>query len=51
VFEMNDETVLKLTSQVPESKPSGLKGWIPWVRKITYSTTKKRRLNTSVVRA
>ena len=47
----NEEAVLKDTSQGPESKPSGLNGWMPWVRRITNSTTKKRALNTSVVRA
>ena len=51
MFETNDEAVLKETSQVPESKPSGLKGWIPWVRRITYSATQNSTLNTTVVRA
>ena len=48
---MNDAAVLKLTSQVPESNPSGLNGWMPWVRRIAYRKTKKSPLKTSVVRA
>ena len=32
-----DETVLKVTSQVPEWKSWGFQGWIVWVRRITYS--------------
>jgi len=51
VLVMNDAAVLKDRSQDPEWKPSGLKGWIPCVRRITINTTKKRALNTSVVRA
>ena len=43
--------MLKATSQGTEWKPCGFHGWMPWVRRITYSTTQKTALNTSVVRA
>ena len=51
MFETNDETVLKLTSAVPESNPAGLNGQMPWVRRITYSTTQNRTLKMITVRA
>ena len=47
----NDEAVLKVTSQGPESKPAGLNGWMPWVRRITYSASQKRAEKTIRLRA
>ena len=47
---MNDEVVLKVTSQGAELKPSGLNGWMPCVRRIRYSASQNIRLNTTTVR-
>ena len=47
----NEEAVLKLRSQGPEWKPSGLNGWMPWVRRIRYSASQKNSEKTITLRA
>ena len=48
---MKDETVLKVTSQVPEWKSWWFQGWSVCVRRITYMAIQKRAEKTTSERA
>ena len=43
--------MLKDTFHGPESKPAGLKGWIPWVLRIRYRAIQKKSEKATRLRA